>query len=117
MRADASFQPLVVLQHVADMLDAELACRRQPQTAWQAFEERGAHLFLQRKDLPVDRRRRDVQPRRRLPDRSRAGDLVDVEKLPGVQHAQPRCINFEHVAQIRHTAPMGCRKGIIAHAF
>jgi len=51
-----------------------------PHAARQALEQRGAVLGLEVQDLPVHRRRREVGPRRRAPDRAGLRD-----------DQQPRC--------------------------
>jgi hypothetical protein len=79
------YHALGVVQHVDHVRRDDLAHRCQPQPLRQALEQRGADVLLPLQQLPVQRRRRDVQPARRLADRAAAPDRVEVAKAAGVQ--------------------------------
>ena len=85
-RLDLRLDPLMALQCLAHMRDQHFAGRGQPQAPRHALENRRSDLGLERQNLPVDRRRGDVEPCRSLADRSEPGNLVEVFQQPGMQH-------------------------------
>ena len=71
-------------QRVAGMAQQLFARRRQPDAVAASLEQRNAELGLELQDLPVDRRRRDIELFRRAPDRSGPGDLIEIMQNDGV---------------------------------
>ena len=85
-RLDMRLDPLMALQGLADMGDQHFAGRGEPQPPRHPLEDRRAELVFQRQDLPVDRRRGNIELDRRLADRAQPGDLVEVFQQARVQH-------------------------------
>jgi hypothetical protein len=75
---DVRFDPLMAFQRLANVGDEHFAGRREPQPPRHPLENRGAQVVFQSQDLPVDRRRGNIEPARRLSDRPQPGNLVEV---------------------------------------
>ena len=99
--ADMLHQLGMVVLPALDFRRHHLAGRGEPHATRQALEQRRAVLRLQVQDLPVHRRRREVEPRRRAPDRARLRD-----------DEQPRCRGRDdrHAPPSRPPAAAGRRR-------
>ena len=81
---NAFAQRLVFAQRLAHMAEHHLAQRRQAQAVADAIKQRRAELSLQIQNLPVHRRRCDVQMLGRLANGATTHDFVKVTQNTGM---------------------------------
>ncbi len=86
---DLRLHALDVVALLAQVMHEHFAGGGEPHAARPALEQLRAEFLLQVHDAAVERRRRDVEMIRRLADRARARDLVDVAQNPQVLHRPP----------------------------
>ena len=87
---DLRLHALDVAALLAQIMDEHLARGGEPHAARPALEQRRAEFVLQIHDAAIHRRGRDVELIRRLADRARTRDLVDVSQNPQVLHRTPQ---------------------------
>ncbi len=86
---DLRLHAVDVVALLAQVMHEHFARGGEPHAARPALEQPRAEFVLQIHDAAVERRGRDVEVIRRLADRARARDLVDVSQNPQVLHRPP----------------------------